>query len=239
MNKPRYRYKEEAKALLAGKYEKPLIVLIVFYVINIIIASAITRTAPKRSLTSPFEIIDPGNPALNTILNIVEFFIGAAIVYGVVKLAIYILQKKEYSADQIILSGFKENFLKNAFLQFMRTLFTILWTMLLIIPGIVKAYAYSMSFYLLNKEPDLEAMAAIDKSKNYTRGYKADLFMLDLSYLGWYFIGLFTFGILWLWVIPKHQVARVMYFEEIYEGFTPEKMVQKKEQKTRELPELY
>ena len=199
-----------------------------FYVINIIFATLLQRTGVKYSLTLPLEVIDRGNPTLYTIINISQFIVSAAIVYATMKLALYIFHKKEYSAEDIIFSGFKEKFLRNAFLQFMISLFTVLWTLLFIIPGIVKAYAYSMSFYLVNKEPDLEAMAAIDKSKEYTRGYKGDLFMLDLSYLGWYFLGLFTLGILWLWIIPKHQVARIMYFEEIYQQFEPKE----KERKT-------
>lgn len=231
MNKQRYQYKDEAKEILRGHYEKPVIVLLAFYIMNVIIGSLLTQTSVKYTRTFPLEVVDPGNPALNTILSIVEFLVGAAIVYATIKLALFILHKIDFKVEDIIFSGFKENFLRNVFLQFMRTLFTVLWMFLFIIPGFVKAYAYSMSFYLVNKESDLEAMAAIDKSKNYTRGYKWDLFMLDLSYLGWYFIGIFTFGILWLWIIPKHQVARAMYFEEIYENFTPTKK--------DEIPELY
>ena len=90
-----------------------------------------------------------------------------------------------------------------------------MWALLFIIPGIIKAYAYSMSFYLMKKDPNLSGQDAITKSKEYTMGYKSDLFMLDLSYLGWYFIGIFTLGILWLWIVPKHLTARVLYYDEI------------------------
>lgn len=235
MNNPRYQYKQEAKELLDGKYEKPIIILLVFYVVNIIMTSLSQMVGPKRSLSYPYEVTDPGNPVLSTLLNVISFFVGAAIVYALVKLALHIFHKKEYTPENILLSGFKENFLRNAFLQFMMGLFIFLWSLLLIIPGLIKAYAYSMSFYLVNKEPGLDAMEAIDRSKKYTYGYKADLFMLDLSYLGWYILGLFTLGILWLWVIPKHQVARVMYYEEIYGNAEPSKPVEKKD----ELPELY
>jgi uncharacterized membrane protein len=216
MKKPRYEYKEHAKNLLAGKYEKPIIVLLVFYVVNLILGSIVASTATKYSSTVPFQVVDPGNPALNTLFTIIQFLVGAAIAYATVKMAIEIYKERPVVPEEIMLVGFKNNFLRNAFMQFMRSLFIFLWSLLLLIPGIIKAYAYSMVFYLVNKEPELEAMAAIDKSKNLTRGYKADLFLLDLSYLGWYILGIFTLGILWLWVIPKHQVARVMYFEEIY-----------------------
>lgn len=221
MKKPRFEYKENSKALLDGHYEKPIIVLLAFYVINLIIGSVVTTTAPKYSTTFPMVVTDPGNPALNTLFSIIQFVISAAIAYSTIKLALTIFQKKEIVPQNVILSGFKEDFLRNVFLQFMRGLFVFLWSLLLFIPGIVKAYAYSMAFYLTNKEPGIEAMSAISRSKDMTRGYKMDLFLLDLSYLGWYFIGIFTLGILWLWVIPKHQVARIMYFEEIYQERQP------------------
>lgn len=222
MKKQRFEYKEDAKKLLDGKYEKPIIVLLVFYVVNLIIGSVITSTAPKYSTTFPITEIDPGNPAINTVFSIIQFLVGAAIAYATIKMAIEIYKERDVVPEEIMLVGFKDNFLRNAFLQFMRGLFVFLWSLLFVIPGIIKAYAYSMVFYLVNKEPGLEAMAAIDKSKTLTRGYKTDLFLLDLSYLGWYILGLFTLGILWLWVIPKHQVARVMYFEEIYlEAYPP------------------
>ncbi len=53
-------------------------------------------------------------------------------------------------------------------------------------------------------------------SKEYTNGYKMDLFMLHLSYIGWYILSLFTFGILLFWVIPKVQTAQTLIFNEIY-----------------------
>ncbi len=223
MKKPRIQYKQEAKDILAGKYEKPIIILLIFFVVNSIMGSLIAATGAKYSTTFPYEVTDPGNPALNTLLSIGSFLISAAMAYAIIKLSIHIYHKIELVPEKIVLSGFKENFLRNAFLQFMRGLFIFLWMLLLIIPGIVKAYAYSMSFYIVNREPESEAMAAITKSKEYMYGNKTDLFMLDLSYLGWYILGLFTFGILWLWIIPKHLVARVMYFEEIYNEKMPEK----------------
>jgi uncharacterized membrane protein len=106
----------------------------------------------------------------------------------------------------------------------MQGLFTFLWALLLIIPGIIKAYAYSMSMYIAIKEPRVQGIEAITRSKTMMDGHKMDLFLLDLSYIGWYLLSLLTFGILLLWVVPRHQTARTLVFNEIYyDGVEPVK----------------
>ena len=66
--------------------------------------------------------------------------------------------------------------------------FTLLWSMLFVIPGIVAAYRYRFALYNLYENPGLNVMEALEMSKRQTRGYKGQLFMLDLSYFGWYLL---------------------------------------------------
>lgn len=212
----RYQYKEKAKALLQGKYEKPIVIMLVIYLVNIIFTAAETSALPKYSLIYPFEMTDPGNPSMTFLLSIISLLITAAFSYSVVKMAIYLIYQRKTSPEEILIAGFKENYVRNLTLHFLRSIYTVLWCCLFVIPGLIKAYAYSMSFYLVNKEPSLLGNDAITKSKKMTKGYKTDIFLLDLSYLGWYFLGCFTLGILWLWIIPRHMSARMLYFEEIY-----------------------
>ncbi|MBU1094339.1 MAG: DUF975 family protein [Firmicutes bacterium] len=53
-----------------------------------------------------------------------------------------------------------------------------------------------------------------------------DIFMLDLSYILWYLIGILTLGILWFWIIPKHMTARTLYFKEIYDINYPKPVIE-------------
>lgn len=70
-------------------------------------------------------------------------------------------------------------------LSIVTTVFTFLWSMLFIIPGIIAAYRYRFAMYNLLENPDLEILEALNMSKQQTFGYKGQLFVLDLSYLGW------------------------------------------------------
>ncbi len=74
--------------------------------------------------------------------------------------------------------------------------YTFLWSLLFVIPGIVKGYAYSMADYLIYENPNLSANRAIELSQRITDGYKGDLFVLDLSWIGWNILNALTVGIL-------------------------------------------
>ena len=91
-------------------------------------------------------------------------------------------------------SAFKVNFLVS--------LFTFLWSLLFVIPGIIKAYSYSMSMYILAENKGMPALECIKESKAMTNGHKMDLFVLNLSFIGWYLLVAITFGIAGIWVGP-------------------------------------
>ena len=90
-----------------------------------------------------------------------------------------------------------------------RRLWTYLWTLLFIIPGIVKAIAYSQTDYIVAEFPHVPVTQALDISKKITQGYKADLFVLHLSFVGWNLLCVFTFGIASLWVMPYQTMTYI------------------------------
>jgi len=90
-----------------------------------------------------------------------------------------------------------------------------LWTCLFVIPGLIAAYRYRFAVYNLCENPDLGVMEALRMSKVQTYGYKADLFILDLSFFGWSFLCALTLGILSIWVAPWIMQTEIGYFEEI------------------------
>ncbi len=225
MIKPRYEYKEKAKSLMEGKYGEVIIITIIFSVIAGVITSASSNYGAQYDVTT-LQLIDSGNPMLSNLFNLLAFLFSAGVTYGTAKMYIGVTLNQRPDAGTIVLSGFKENFIRNIALLFLQTLYTSLWTLLFIIPGIVKSYAYSMSHYLVIHEPELSSSDAITKSKQVTQGHKSALFMLDLSYFGWYFLGLFTFGILWLFIAPKHQTARILMFDDIYGFVKPAEVVE-------------
>ena len=90
-----------------------------------------------------------------------------------------------------------------------------LWSLLLIIPGIVKTYGYSFVPYLLEDEPNLTYSEILRKSEEMTRGLKFELFVLDLSFIGWYLLNFITFNLATLFIKPYVQAARAQVYLQI------------------------
>ena len=99
--------------------------------------------------------------------------------------------------------------------MFLVMLFTFLWSLLFIIPGIVKCFSYSMTPFILEEHPELGANDAIDHSRAMMKGHKFDLFWLLLSFIGWGFLCLFTFGIGYLWLIPYMNTSVSAFYEDV------------------------
>ncbi len=111
--------------------------------------------------------------------------------------------------------GFTENFVDSFVAGILISVFTALWTLLFIIPGIVKAYSYSQTYYILKDNPGMSATEAITESRRMMDGHKWDLFVLHLSFIGWGLLCVLTFGILLLYVEPYMQAANAAFYESI------------------------
>lgn len=122
-----------------------------------------------------------------------------------------------------LFSGYQGGrFVENIATLFVMGLFTFFWTLLFIIPGIVKAYAYAMTPYILADEryAKISPLDAITKSRELMDGKKMDLFILGLSFLGWIILSMMTFGILLLYVGPYIQQTTAQFYLEV-SGGTP------------------
>lgn len=115
---------------------------------------------------------------------------------------------------------YRDNFLKAFLVPLLQGLFVFLWSLLFVIPGIIMAYAYSMAIYVANDNPELSAMDAIRKSRELMNGHKWDLFVLDLSFIGWIFLCLLTCGIGFFFLAPYIEMAHVEFYRELTEQAT-------------------
>lgn len=115
------------------------------------------------------------------------------------------------------------NLFKNTFSGYLRVLlasflvylFSLLWSLLLIIPGIIKGLAYSMTPYILKDFPELSPNQAINLSIKMMKGHKFDYFWLNLSFIGWYILAMFTLAIGFVWVLPYVQTANAAFYQEV------------------------
>ena len=101
--------------------------------------------------------------------------------------------------------AFDHNYKNIVKVMFFRDLYTVLWTLLFIIPGIVKSYEYQMIPYLLAENPQMTKEQAFAESKRMMTGQKWRAFVLDLSFLGWKILSLFTLGILDIFYVQPYM----------------------------------
>ena len=100
-------------------------------------------------------------------------------------------------------------------LQFLTSLYIMLWTLLFVIPGIIKSFSYSMAPYILEEDPSLGVNEAITLSREMMDGNKWRYFCLNLSFIGWAILCLFTFGIGFFWLTPYVAAANAAFYREI------------------------
>ncbi len=117
----------------------------------------------------------------------------------------------------LIFNGFKKSFPLSLAASLLVGLFTILWFLLLIIPGIVKIFSYSMTYFIIADNPNIGVTEAITKSRKMMDGNKWKLFKLHFSFIGWYILSAVTI-IGWIFLTPYIQVAVANFYEEIKGG---------------------
>ena len=128
-------------------------------------------------------------------------------------------------------SGF-DDFWSAFKVTFLVSLYTSLWSLLFVIPGIVKGLSYSMSLFVLAENKGKSARECIEESKKLTEGHKMELFVLALSFIGWAILGAITFGIAYIWILPYMQTTLV----NAYNSFKPAVDVPAEEVPVEEAP---
>ena len=124
------------------------------------------------------------------------------------------IARDENAYLELIFKGFEE-FIRALSAYLYIFVFTILWLLLLIIPGIVAAISYSMTYFIMVDDKEIDAMSAIDKSKVMMDGYKMKYFRLILYYLGFSVLCIFTLGIGFLWLFPYIQVTNAKFYDDV------------------------
>lgn len=135
-----------------------------------------------------------------------RIFIGYSLEVGGTK---YFVQSAQYKDNKKCFRyGFDgQNYTGIIKTMLLTDIFIFLWSLLLIIPGIIKSYSYKMVPYILADNPNIGVKKAISLSNDMTMGHKFDMFVLDLSFIGWYLLGIFAFGIGVFFVMPYENAT--------------------------------
>lgn len=146
-------------------------------------------------------------------IALTAFFIGGVIQLGY---ADFLLKQHDRQEVDFSILFSKFDYFGTGFAQyFLRSLYETLWALLLVIPGIVKGYSYSMTPFILAEHPNLTASQAIGLSQQMMDGHKAELFFLDLSFIGWDLLAALTLNLGNLALNPYKNAARAAFYRQL------------------------
>lgn len=208
----RKKYKKFAKTQLTGRWTVPVLITLVIGIITILFSipetNALLRSGYFEAiaaqdidmLISAAEEIQKSSTT-NFVTSIVQMIVSA--ILSVAALNVYITMSR--SPEPVKFGKFIEGF--NSWLRatlgiLWEFLWIFLWTLLFVIPGIIKAYAYSQTLFIIAEYKNVSVTKALNISKIITKGHKWDIFVMYLSFIGWDILCLFTLGIGNLWLTP-------------------------------------
>lgn len=145
--------------------------------------------------------------------GVITLIIGGPLTLGLAIFSLAISRNQEARFEQLF-KGFN-NFGTALGAYILMVIFVLLWSILLIIPGIIAALSYAMTFYIIADEPSIQIMDAIDKSKKMMYGYKWKFFCLNLRFFGWGLLCILTLGIGFLWLLPYMEISFVKFYDDI------------------------
>jgi len=184
--------RNSAKILLRGNWGEAILVTFVYF----IIIGALSTMQNRNNILSIVTLVVEG-PLL---LGLTIFFLK--------------LSREQDARFENLFDGFKM-FIKAAGTYLLMVLFIFLWSLLLIVPGIIAAMSYSMSFFILADNPDIRVQEALSLSKEMMYGYKMKYFLMQLGFFGLALLCILTLGIGFLWLLPFMQVTNSKFYDDI------------------------
>ena len=209
----RKKYKEFARIQLKKRWGIPVVMTLITFAItflleipytqNIIAAASGQSASSSSSLRTVYrQLIRSYQPTgLERICGWISFFTSAIIAVA----GYHVYLRMSRGPDPVHFGDFMEgfnNWWRAILASLWMSLWIFLWTLLFIIPGIIKTIAYSQTYFIITEFPEISIIKALDISKRITKGYKFDLFVMGLSFIGWGILSCITCGIGFIWLTP-------------------------------------
>ena len=210
----RKELKAAAKEQIKGNIGKIFLCSLVAVVLIIVLYVVLGTIATTSLMAGNFGLFI----LIYSIIGCVSIIIGPPLMISFVRIFLNLRQSQSPVINDIFW-GFSITG-KAIWLTIITGFFIYLWTLLLIIPGIIKMYAYQLApWYLTENHMDMTAREALRMSKKATKGYKGKLFVLDLSFIGWGLLVGITFGIAGIWVFPYIYQTYTNAYKQIAENY--------------------
>jgi len=140
--------------------------------------------------------------------------IGGPMQFGASFFSLNLSRNKKAEFIQIF-DGFKTKVSESIIAYLLMVLYVVLWSLLLVIPGIIAAISYSQTFFILAENKNISGVDALEKSKKMMMGRKGKYFELCMRFTGWFILSILTMGIGFLWLIPYTQVSFANFYKDI------------------------
>ncbi len=164
-------------------------------------------------VTAAYLVIVMALQSVKQVGLLASFLVSGPFAGGLAIFALAIARNQEAKFEHLF-DGFKR-FGIYFVAYLLMVVFIFLWSLLLIVPGIIAAFSYSMIFYIIADDPSISAMDALKRSKAMMQGNKGKLFGLHLQFLGWSILCVLTAGIGFFWLIPYIQVSTAKFYEDL------------------------
>lgn len=200
-------YKNEALSALRENWANALVATIILVALALFFSS-------NDAINSYYQRIVI-NPFIGYSLSFVSLFVLLPLAVGYSNSMRVLLETGDNRlANNSFSLGFG-NWLHVVWGMVLSTIYIFLWTLLLIIPGIIKSYSYALTPYILVEHPEMSANEAIKESMRLMDGHKFDLFYLQLSFIGWAILSILSLGLGFFWLIPYQMTAQAAFYRDI------------------------
>lgn len=205
--KSNQHYKNEALSALRGNWANALVATIILIALALFFSS-------NDAINSYYQRIVI-NPFIGYSLTFVSLFVLLPLAVGYSNSMRVLLETGDNRLTNNSFSLGFGNWLHVVWGMILSTIYIFLWTLLLIIPGIIKSYSYALTPYILVEHPEMSANEAIEESMRLMDGHKFDLFYLQLSFIGWAILSILSLGLGFFWLIPYQMTAQAAFYRDI------------------------
>ena len=218
----RKKYKKFAITQLSGRWTVPVLITLLISIISIVFSLPSTLSLVNNGYFQAvlqqdlIGIQEASEAASQTsyLTTIIQMIVAA--ILEVAALNVYL--KMSRSPEPVTFGNFIEglnNWARATLAILWQFLWILLWSFLFIIPGIIKAFAYSQTLYIVAEYKEVSVTKAMNINKVITRGHKWDIFVMYLSFIGWDFLCIFTLGIGTLWLTPYKNMTYINAYHAI------------------------
>lgn len=200
-------YKNEALSALRGNWANALVATIILVALALFFSS-------NDAINSYYQRIVI-NPFIGYSLTFISMFVLLPLAVGYSNSMRVLLETGDNRLTNNSFSLGFGNWLHVVWGMILSTIYIFLWTLLLIIPGIIKSYSYALTPYILVEHPEMSANEAIEESMRLMDGHKFDLFYLQLSFIGWAILSILSLGLGFFWLIPYQMTAQAAFYRDI------------------------